>query len=209
MLISLDRSGTLHSSAENAAAGIWADPIRAQRYPEAYSLSGALLSREPAMITEPLNFSGLADGRLALAAERGFSWTATQYQFQGLDATDVYQPGHPAILPDVQALDEIIVRSGFSFTTSSAYAAEVDSFLAEPGHTWHGTIASAVTGSFSSIDKWRCRQLLGAWCSSRIRLHSLTRDHLESGGPVTQRADLFVSGDPGMARELLRSPPPA
>ena len=191
--LSLDRSGTLHSSAENAAAGIWADPIRAQRYPEAFSLSGALLSREPAMITEPLNFSGLADGRLALAAERGFSWTATQYQFQGLDATDVYQPGHPAILPDVQALDEIIVRSGSSLTTSAAYAAEVDSFLAEPGHTWHGTIASAGTGSFlasTNLPPPVARGLV----QQPDRFHWLTRDHLESGGPVTQRADLFVSG---------------
>jgi hypothetical protein len=190
--LSLDRSGTLHSSAESAAAGVWADRIRDRHYPEAFSISGALLSLEPAMVTEPLNFTGLADGRLALAAERGFSWTTTQYRFQGLDATDIYQPGRPAILPDVQALDEIIVRSGPSLTTSAAYAAEVDTFLAQPGRRWRGAIGSTGTSSFLSSTNLPPRVDRGL-VQQPDRFHWLTRDHLESGGPVTQRADLFVS----------------
>jgi hypothetical protein len=191
--LSLDTSGALHMSDENTVPGIWSDQVRAQRYPEAFSLSSVLLSREPAIVTEPLNFSGLADGRLAIASGRGVSWTATQYQFHGLDATDVYQPGRSAILPDVQALDYITVRSAFALTTSAAYAAEVNSFLAQPGQRWHGAIASAGTSSFLSSTNLPPPADRGSVLQPD-RFHWLTRDHLEFGGPLTQRADLFVSG---------------
>ena len=67
-------------------------------YPEAFSLQGLLLSREPSSVTEPLDFTGLSDNRLAVESQRGFSWTDTQYKFQGMDATDSYQPGLPAVL---------------------------------------------------------------------------------------------------------------
>ena len=75
--------------------GIWTDATRARLYPEAFSLQGLLLSREPSSVTAPLDLTGLSDNRLAVESQRGFSWTDTQYKFQGMDATDSYQPGTP------------------------------------------------------------------------------------------------------------------
>jgi hypothetical protein len=100
--------------------GIWTDAPSGRLYPEAFSLAGLLLSREPSSVTEPLDFAGLSDNRLTVASQRGFSWTDTQYKFQGMDATDSWQPGIPAVLPDVEALGEVVVRSAFAQTTSSS-----------------------------------------------------------------------------------------
>ena len=97
-------------------------PPSMRTYPEAFSLPGLLLSRDPSSVTEPLDFTGLGDHRLAVESQRGISWTDTQYKFQGLDATDSYQPGLPAIFPDVESLDAVVVRSAFSQTASSGSA---------------------------------------------------------------------------------------
>lgn len=64
------------------APGIWTDATSGRQYPEAFSLPGLLLSREPSSVTEPLDFTGLRDNRLAVESQGGFSWTYTQYKFQ-------------------------------------------------------------------------------------------------------------------------------
>jgi hypothetical protein len=135
----IDASGTIRAAATDPGSlGTWTDATRGQLYPEAVSLQGLLLSREPSSVTAPLDFTGLSDSRLGIESQRGFSWTDTQYKLQGMDATDSYQPGLPAVLPDVQALEEAVVRSAFAQTTSSSYGTEVGLFLAEPGPSWHG-----------------------------------------------------------------------
>src|SRR6185436_10620340 len=65
---------------ENAAhlSGVFVDATRARTYPEAMSLHGILLSREPTSVTEPLDFTGLNSYRLALESQRAYSWTHTQ-----------------------------------------------------------------------------------------------------------------------------------
>src|SRR4029077_12037924 len=87
------------------------------------------------------------DNRLMVESQRGFSWTDTQYKLQGMDATDSYQPGLPAVLPDVQALDEVVVRSAFAETASSSTGTEIGLFLAEPGASWHGAFSTANTSA--------------------------------------------------------------
>ena len=172
--------------------GLWADATRARIYPEAFSLPGVLLSREPASVTEPLDFLGLSDNRLALESQRAISWTATQYKLQGIDATDSYQPGRTVILPQVEAFDEVVVRSGLSQTASSSSGTEVGLFLAEPGTSWHGALASADTGSFlasSNLPPPGSRGLL----QQAERFNWLTRDSVETGGPLTKWADFFAS----------------
>ena len=62
---------------------------------------------------------------------------------QGMDAADSYQPGVPAVLPDVQALAEVVARSGFAQTASSSNGAGAGVFLAEPGASWHGAFSTA------------------------------------------------------------------
>jgi hypothetical protein len=172
--------------------GIWADAPSGRLYPEAFSVPGLLLSREPSSVTEPLDFTGLGDNRLAVASQRGFSWTDTQYRFQGMDATDSYQPGLPAVWPDVQALDAVVVRSAFAQTASPSNGAEAGLFLAEPGASWHGGLFTANTGATLSSTNLPPPDTRGL-VQQADQFRWFTRDHLEAGGPITKWADLYAS----------------
>ena len=190
----VDASGSPHHVEPLARTpGVWADAPNGRPYPEAFSLPGLLLSREPSSVAEPLDFTGLGDNRLAVGSERGISWTDTQYRFQGLDATDSYQPGLPAIFPDGQSLDEVVVRSAFAQTASSSNGAEAGVFLAEPGASWHGALSTANTGaalSSTNLPPPAARGLV----QQADQFRWFTRDHLETGGPLTKWADFLASG---------------
>jgi hypothetical protein len=156
--LTVDASDLLHAAA----------PPPAPTYPEAFSLHGERLSREPATVTEPLDFAGLSDNRIAVASDGGASWTATRYTLDGMDATDSYQPGRPAILPDVEALD--------------------GAYLREPGSGWHGAFSSADTGSFLGATS-----AIGGLVRQSERFTAFTRDRVEAGGPIANWADVMAS----------------
>jgi hypothetical protein len=173
--------------------GIWTDATSGRLYPEGFSLPGLLLSREPSTVTEPLDFTGLNDNRLVVGSQRGLSWTDTQYKLQGMDATDSYQPGLPEVLPDVQALDEVVVRSAFAQTASSSAGTEAGLFLVEPGASWHGEFSTANTGaalSSTNLPPPAARGLV----RQADQFHWFTRDRLEIGGPLTRWADFYAAG---------------
>ena len=196
----IDASGSIRSiKTASRTAGLWFDPTNARRYPESFSLPGLLLSREPSSVTEPLDFSGLTDSRLAVESQRGFAWTDTQFKLHGMDATDSYQPGLPVVWPEVQALDEVVVRNAFAQTTSSSYGTEVGVFLAEPvaslrePASWHGALSTATTGaalSSSNLPETAHRGLV----QQAEQFRWFTRDLLEIGGRLTRWADFFASG---------------
>jgi hypothetical protein len=181
------------------AMGIWTDATSGRQYPEGFSLTGLLTGREPSSVSEPLDFTGQSDNRLALESQRGFSWTDTQYKLHGMDATDSYQPGLPLVLPDVEALGEVVVRSAFAQTTSSSNGAEIDLFLGEPRESvfesrwWHGALSTTNTGAaFSSVN-------LPAPANRGLVQQTdqfgwFARDRLELGGPLTKWADFYASG---------------
>jgi hypothetical protein len=150
--------------------------------PEPFSLQGSLLSLDPTVVSEPLDFIGLSDNRLSLLSFEGFTWTATEFLLQGLNATDSYQPGRPVMLPDVQALETTVVRSAFSLTTSESYGAEAGVVLAQPIAGWHGAVQS--NGAPPA----------GSKTAGATGYDWLTRDHAEIGGPLTHWSDLFASG---------------
>ena len=190
----IDASGTLRAAAtDTRTSGTWTDATKGQLYPEAFSLQGLLLSREPSSVTQPLDFTGLSDNRLAVESQRGFSWTDTQYKLHGMDATDSYQPGLPTVLPDVEALDEVAVRSAFAQTTSSSYGTEVGLFLAEPGTSWHGALSTSNTGAAFSSSNLPAPANRGIVQQSD-QFRWFTRDRLEIGGPLTGWADFYASG---------------
>jgi hypothetical protein len=197
----VDASKNIHAISSTQAAGIWNDQTAGGRYPEAFSLPGILLNREPASVTEPLDFASLTDNRLAVASQRGFSWTDTQYKLMGMDATDSWQPGRPVILPDIQALDEVVVRSAFPQTTSTSNGAEVGLFLAAPREPaalrepvfWHGSLFTANTGEALAANNLPAPADRGL-VQQPDRFQWFTRDRLEIGGPVTKWADFFASG---------------
>ncbi len=195
----VDAAGALHSvPVSPGTPGVWTDAISARQYPEAFSLQGLLLSREPLSVVGPLDFTGIGDNRLAIESQRAFSWTDTQYKLQGMDATNSWQPGLPVILSDVQALEAVTVQSGFAQTMSSSPGAEVGVFLAEPrasladSRSWHGALSTDNTGaaiSSTNLPALASRGLVQQ--SDEFRW--FTRDRLEIGGPVTKWADLFAS----------------
>jgi hypothetical protein len=181
--LAMGASGTVRGVQTGARTpGIWADATGGRVYPEAFSLPGLLLSREPSSVTEPLDFAGLSDNRMAVESQRGLSWTDTQYKFQGMDATDSYQPGLPVVWPDVQALDEVVARG-----------AEIGAFLAEPGASWHGALSTADTGAALSSNNLPPPAARGL-VQQADQFRWFTRDHLEAGGPLTKWADLYASG---------------
>ncbi len=203
----IDASGSVRSVRSAAATpGIWTDATSARVYPEAFSLQGLLLSREPSSIAEPLDFTGLSDNRLAVESQRGFSWTDTQYKFHGMDATDSYQPGLPMVLPDVQAIQEVVVRSAFAQTTSSSAGTEIGLFLAEPAGSlsgpasWHGSLSTSNTGAAlasSNLPSPASRGLL----QQADQFGWFTRDRFEIGGPLTRLADFYASGSGQLASQ--------
>jgi hypothetical protein len=161
-------------------------------YPYGLSWHGELVALEPTTVTEPLDFLGLSDHRLALVSQGAATWTATRYQLQGMDATDPYQPGLPVILPNIEAMEEMVLRSGFSGTASASAGTEVGFFLKEPETSWHGALSSMDTGSglaSSNLPSPADRGLV----QQTERFDWFTRDGLEMGGPVTKWADLFAS----------------
>jgi hypothetical protein len=196
----VDSSGSLGnapyespSSQQAASFGVWADATRARTFPEGFSLQSTLVSREPGTVTVPLDFTGLADNRLALVAQRAFSWTGTQFKFQGLDATDSYQPGRTAIVPDMQTVSDVVVRAGPALVSSESYGNEVGVFLAEPGTSWHAAASTSDTGSAFSSSNLMRPEMRGA-VQQAEQFNWFTRDRFEAGGPVTRWADLFASG---------------
>ena len=189
----IDASGALRRSEQSPTPGVWSDKPQERTYPEAVSLSGLLLAREPASVTAPLNFTGLGDNRVALESQRGHSWTETQFKFLGMDATDSYQPGHPVILPDIQAVSEIVVRSAFAQVPSTGYGTEVGVFLAQPGASWHGVFSTADTGAFLSSSNLPSPANRGM-VQQPEQFRWFTRDGIQAGGPLTKWADLFVMG---------------
>ena len=195
LVLVMDASGEIRAEQSAIPSGIWNDTTAGRRYPEAFSLAGLLLNRDPASVTEPLDFTGLTDNRLAIASQRGFSWTDVQYKVMGMDATDSYQPGRSVIFPDTQALDEVVVRSAFAQTTSSSDGSEVGLFLAGPRElaSWHGALSTANTGAAlasGNLPPPASRGLV----QQVDRFGWYTRDGLEVGGPVTKWADFFASG---------------
>jgi hypothetical protein len=204
---SLKTDGRLSSQQRASAFGLWADATRAGTYPEGFSWQSALVSREPGSLTVPLDFTGLANNRLGLVSQTAFSWTGTEFKFQGLNATDSYQPGRPAILPDVQALSHVIVRTGSALITSTSYNNEVGSFVAEPGSSWHGGVFISGTGSALSSSNLPPPQTRGA-VERPEQFNWFTRDRLEVGGPLTHWADLFASGAGQWASQTIQLAPP-
>ena len=82
----IDSSGRVHRwGTESDAQGrstsnndVWLGATHGTTPPLGFSLQSIVGGEEPASISVPSDFTGLADNRLALISERAFSWTTTQ-----------------------------------------------------------------------------------------------------------------------------------
>lgn len=178
-------------SQTSANPGVWsASPSESDPTPRTFA--GLMLDREPATAVQPLNYSGLGDNRLAWQSQRGISWTGTQFKLLGMDATDSFQPGQPAIFPDVDSLDQVVARSGLAQTTSRAYGAEIGFFPSQPAAVWHGAFSTSGTGAPLASSNLPPPADRGA-VQQNEQFRWFTRDSGEAGGALTRWADLFVS----------------
>ena len=190
--LTIAASGNLQIETQTSVSpGVWA-ASPGENYAASNTVSGLMLGREPATAAQPLNYSGLGDNRLAWQSQRGISWTGTQFKLLGMDATDSFQPGQPAILPNVDALDEIVARSGFAQTTSLAYGAEIGFFPSQPAAAWHGAFSTSGTGAALTSSNLPPPADRGAVLQNE-QYRWLTRDAAEAGGALAKWADLFVS----------------
>jgi hypothetical protein len=179
----------------------------APRFPEPFSFQGVLASRDPSTITAPLNFTGLSDNRLAVASQHALSWTGTTYKLEGMDATDSYQPGFARIVPDVEALEAVTIRSAFTQSTSSSYAMEAGVYLPQPSASWHGAVSTANASSALASTNLPPAAERGL-VQQPDRFQWLTRDHAETGGPLGARVDLFASATGQWASQTEPLAPP-
>jgi hypothetical protein len=147
----------------------------------------------------PLDFTGLADNRLALISVRSRSWTSTGFKWQGLNATDSYQPGRLVILPDIQGTADVAVRQDFD---ARGYGDEIGVFLDEPRMSWRAAISTFGTGSALSSDNL---PRASGTVQQRERFQWCTRDRLELEGPLTPWADVFASVGGRWASQTIQS----
>lgn len=167
-------------------------------YPGPYSVAGILLGEEPSIVAQPLDFTGMGNTRLPLVSQRAFSWTGSEYRLQGIDATDSYQPGRPAILPDTEALDEVTVRSG----GGRGFGTEINLFPRQAGNAWHGQLTSTNTGAPLASSNLPGLVTRGT-IQQAEQYHWFTRDHLQISGPLSQRADAYFSGTGQWASQTI------
>ncbi len=172
--------------------GMWSDTSPGLAFPEGFSLQSTLLDREPQSDTQPLDLNGLADNRLPIVSRGALSWTNTQYKLNGMDATDAYQPGQAAILPNLGALSDIVVRGEFAQLGSDSPGAEVGLFSVDPAPSWHGSLSSSDTGSLVTSKNLRAPNRTGI-VQQNDQYIWFTRDSAEAGGPLTKWADLYAS----------------
>src|SRR5579862_6015371 len=205
----IDNSGKLRIQARPAEnPGVWAGSPTQELYPETFNFSGLMLRSDPSTATQPLDFVGLGDNRLAWQSQRGFSWTGTQFNLMGMAATDSFQPGRPVVLPDVSSLDEIVARSGFAQTTSTAYATEVGLFPSQPGSSWHGDLSTTDTAGALASSNLPPPADRGA-VQQTERYRWLTRDAAEAGGALAKWADLFLAAAGDWASQTVPIAGPA
>jgi len=175
--------------AETACPGN-ARPWSARPEGPARGMSQLLLEREPAAVSEPLDFSWPVFTAFPLLSERGSSWTATRETWQGVDVTDPYQPGRSDAALDATAVEEAGVRTGFDLGSSTAYGSEIAAFVMAPGAAWHAAAATSDSGNgLASGNLPAARGPL----QQTAKYQRYSDDSLQAGGPIGRRADALVS----------------
>lgn len=82
------------------------------KLPNSRNVWTLLESQEPSNVTDRLDVAGLRTGEPARFGALGASWTENQYELNGFNVTDPYQPGRPLVDPDLDAVSELHTVSG-------------------------------------------------------------------------------------------------
>jgi hypothetical protein len=151
-------------------------------FPAAFWLQLFLQQFDPEAVTEPFEFSA----PLALVSERGYSWTAMRFTWQGLNITDAYQPGRPETPIATTGIAETDIASGMAEPQAYGAAISVSQNVPEPA--WHGQAETAATGQSLAGDNFPSpgkRGLLRQTEQYRHYIHS----RIDAGGPLSPKVD--------------------
>ncbi len=159
---------------------------------QADTATARLLNLEPTIVVDPLQFSSLPGLRLPLVSQRAVSWTATQFSFQGTDATDAYQPGRMVVFPDTSVVSDVAVRSG----------SQVAMLAPEAGSSWRFHVSTGGTGSALASDNLPPSAVRGILKQSE-HYRWFSRNDLKAGGPVGKRADLLLAATGQWASQIV------
>ena len=130
--------------------------------------------------------------RLPALSQRALSWTDVRFTLNGVNATDPYQPGRMIVFPDMQAVQDVVVRQGLDISVSPAYGSEIAILLRDPGHGWHGNVSSSGTGSFLASGNLPSAATRGSVLQTE-QFNWFTRDHAEIFAPLGARADALLA----------------
>ncbi len=188
--------------------GVWSTfPSSSSAFAESYSLGGTLLAEEPAIVSEPLDFTGVQNTRIPLISQRAFSWTATTFSLEDVNATDPYQPGHPVVLPDIQALAEVTVASSAVADSTGGFGVNIGLHVQTPGRVWHGNLDSSGTGAPLASGNLPAPANRGMLRQTQ-HYDWFTRNHVDLGGPLGRHAYMYFSGAGQWASETVPVAPP-
>ncbi len=154
---------------------------------------GIVQSLEPTSVIEPLDFGGLAADFLPLVSFEAGSWTGIGYRFNGLNVSDPYQPGRAIFLPDPNSIGEFDVQHSTASLPVHSLGSALAVAIRKPEQDWHGAFSSLFTDSALAASNLS-ESAIRAGLNHSEQFRWFTRDHVELGGRIGQRTDLFLSG---------------
>ncbi|MGH9591663.1 MAG: hypothetical protein ACRD5L_01130, partial [Bryobacteraceae bacterium] len=170
----------------SARAQSSSDPPEAPKLSETLGAGELLLLKEPGVVTDPLDFGQMAREKLAVFSSQGWSWTASRFRVEGMDATDPYQPGRPLVSADAGGVAQFRVERdtlepilSYSFRTAAS--------------AWHFSAAGFFTGSALSSGNLPPPSQRGALQRSE-EFQMFGQPRFELGGPINRWLDAFFSG---------------
>ena len=164
-------------------------------------LGATLFSDLPGVVVNPVDFTGAANIRIPLLSQHAYSWTGTTFSFEGMNATDPYQPGRPLVFPDTETLDEMAIANSFGAGVN------IGLFLRTPSRAWHGDLDFSGTSSALSSDNLPLPANRAALQQAQ-QYNWFTRDHADLGGSLGRRLDVFFSATGQWASEKVPIAPP-
>ncbi len=166
------------------------------------NLAGSLVAREPATVTEPLEFGGPSAARFPLISMRAFSWTSVLFTLDGMNVTDPYQPGRILIPLDSPLVNEAVVCAGFDLGASRAYGSEIAAFSEEPQRALHGEASATGTASGLAGDNLPAPGARGL-LQQPAKYLGYSNNGIQAGGAAGHRVDWLASATGGWSRQTV------
>ena len=191
----VDASGAFQLVKQSAeeVLGLWSDTTGERTYPEGYQLTKRVAEQGAG---ERHATSRLPRPRPTIAwrwnREARFPGPTRNTNSTAWTRRTLTKPGGAAILPDIEALSDVVVRGGFAQVGSGSPGAEVSLFSGEASPSWHGAVSSADTGSLLTSANLPPPNKSGI-VQQPDQFIWFTRDRFEAGGPITKWADVFAS----------------